>query len=275
MTIGQSAWCVAGTCIHCHPPHRGGLGAKSSSWKWSPIFHDLTLWLLTFYNNRRTKHPDNCCLSHPFLTLLRVSFSSLAMGLEGFKQKLKLGRFKPKTTPTAAHDGAGPSGNGQVPGPNTRASEAPADQDHQSPGPSKPAFDARPISELWDIAFDKLGEEEGELIQRYKTELLCPGSVTEALGLTIGTKANRRELVDALLKRKIEEVQRDAWKLKFSTSSEVPVKDLAQPVLSMVGWANDYITEAASGNAYASIAWFGVSLLLPVRTMPRGPTLRA
>ncbi len=65
-------------------------------------------------------------------------------------------------------------------------------------------------------------------------------------------------------------MQRDTWKLKFGSSSEVPVKDLAEPVLSIVGWANDYISEAASGNAYASMAWFGVSLLLPVRTMPRG-----
>ena len=193
------------------------------------------------------------------------------MGFDRFKQKLSLGRSKPKATPAAANDGAGPSSNTQVPGPNTRASEAPAEQDHQPPGPSKPAFDARPISELWDIAFDELGEENGELIQQYKTDLSRPGSLMEALGSTIvGAKANRRELMDAILKRKVEEVQRDAWKLKFGSSSEVPVKDLAEPVLSMVGWANDYITEAASGNAYASMAWFGVSLLLPVHTLPRG-----
>ena len=86
------------------------------------------------------------------------------MGFERFKQKLKLGHSKSKATPTAAHNGAGPSSNTLVPGSDTRASEAPLVQDHQPPGPGKPAFDARPISELWDIAFDKLGEDDGELI---------------------------------------------------------------------------------------------------------------
>ena len=40
------------------------------------------------------------------------------------------------------------------------------------------------------------------------------------------------------------------------------------PVVSMIGWAKDYIGAAASGNPYTAIAWSGVSLLLPVGFLP-------
>ena len=62
---------------------------------------------------------------------------------------------------------------------------------------------------------------------------------------------------------RLDEVQRDLWNLK-SGSFEVLVRDLAEPVLCVVGWANDHITGAVSLNGFDSIAWFGVSLLLPV-----------
>ena len=36
------------------------------------------------------------------------------------------------------------------------------------------------------------------------------------------------------------------------------------PVVGTIRWANDYISNALSANPYASLAWAGVSLLLPV-----------
>ena len=65
--------------------------------------------------------------------------------------------------------------------------------------------------------------------------------------------------MDAMLRRNLDEVHGDLWKLK-SGSSEVLVEDLAQSVLCVVGWANDYVTGAVGVNGFVSIAWFGVSV---------------
>lgn len=120
-----------------------------------------------------------------------------------------------------------------------------------------------PIRELWDAAYETLREEDGKLVRQYEEDLLS-GSVAAALGSTLEAKVSRREQMDAILKCKMDEVNRDTWKLKFG-DSEVPVRDVAEPVLGVVSWANDYIANAISANPYASIAWSGVSLLLPVR----------
>jgi hypothetical protein len=192
------------------------------------------------------------------------------MAFERLKQKLHLGRSKPTPTPAVAREGAGTRSKTQASESKPGASAATTSQPQ---APSKPAFvfseasDARPIRELWNIAYEKLREEDGELVQQYEADLLRPGDLMTSLGSIIGERANKRVLMDAALKRKVEEVQRDAWKLKFGGSA-VPVKDLTEDVLRVVGWANDYITNAASGNACTSIAWFGVSLLLPVGCPP-------
>ncbi len=119
-----------------------------------------------------------------------------------------------------------------------------------------------PIRELWNVAYEKLKEEDGELVRQYEEDLLS-GSVAVALRSTIEAGVSRREQMDTILRRKMDEVNRDTWKLKFG-NSEVPVRDVAEPVLGVVSWANDYVANAVSGNPYASIAWSGVSLLLPV-----------
>ncbi|PHH89641.1 hypothetical protein CDD83_5625 [Cordyceps sp. RAO-2017] len=73
--------------------------------------------------------------------------------------------------------------------------------------------------------------------------------------------------MNAILRSKMDEVNRDAWKVKFG-SSEIQVKDLAEPILGVVKRANDYIKGALNENPYGSIAWAGVSLLLPLALNP-------
>jgi len=60
-------------------------------------------------------------------------------------------------------------------------------------------------------------------------------------------------------------VQQNTWKLKFG-GKEVPVKDLMEPVVGIIEKANRYINSSLSANPYASIAWAGVGLFLPVCT---------
>jgi hypothetical protein len=61
----------------------------------------------------------------------------------------------------------------------------------------------------------------------------------------------------------MNEVNSNTWKLKFR-SSEVEVRDLVQPILGAVSLVNEYIIDAVTISPYASLAWAGISLLLPV-----------
>lgn len=69
--------------------------------------------------------------------------------------------------------------------------------------------------------------------------------------------------MQTILEYQMNEVNANTWKLKFR-SSEVEVRDLVQPILGAVSLVNEYITDAVTVSSYASLAWAGVSLLLPV-----------
>ncbi|RYC64329.1 hypothetical protein CHU98_g1861 [Xylaria longipes] len=135
--------------------------------------------------------------------------------------------------------------------------------------PNKPSessdYGERSIRELWDLAYEKLREEDEGLIKDYEAKL-C-GDLSVGLSSTLGSKVGMRERTQAILQRKMEEVNRDIWKLKFG-SSQTQVRDLVQPVLGVVNWVNDYIKGAVSASPFASVAWVGVSLLLPLFLNP-------
>ncbi|KAK4031768.1 hypothetical protein C8A01DRAFT_41782 [Parachaetomium inaequale] len=65
----------------------------------------------------------------------------------------------------------------------------------------------------------------------------------------------------------MDEINRKTWKLRFG-SNEFLVKDLAQPALGAINRVNEYITGALAANPYTSIAWAGVSLLIPLLLNP-------
>jgi N-terminal domain of NWD NACHT-NTPase len=120
------------------------------------------------------------------------------------------------------------------------------------------------ISELWNQAFEELRTKEQALIRGYEAVLSKDLAATAGSAMILSnSKSGRRGQMEAILKAKIAEINRNSWKLKFS-GKEVPVKDLMEPVAGVIGWANEYINSALSANPYASIAWSGVSLLLPV-----------
>ncbi|KAL7926925.1 ankyrin repeat-containing domain protein [Trichoderma austrokoningii] len=122
-----------------------------------------------------------------------------------------------------------------------------------------------PIRELWNIAYDKLRKEDERLIKdyEYKVQKNLKASISNA----IDSKISMRDQMDIILRSKMDEVNQNTWKLRFG-SSEVQVKDLAQPILSVINWANTYINGALTPNLCASMAWAGVSLLLPLFLNP-------
>ena len=122
-----------------------------------------------------------------------------------------------------------------------------------------------PISELWNQAYDDLKRDEEQLVSDYQSVLssdLAMTMITPTL-MIMGSKEERQQQMAALLAGKVEEAKKKTWKLKFG-GKEIPVKEVVESVVGIISWADDYISGALSTNPYASIAWGGVSLLLPV-----------
>jgi hypothetical protein len=120
------------------------------------------------------------------------------------------------------------------------------------------------VRELWNTAFEKLREEDDALVQHYEAKLR--GDLSAGLGSMLSTAvASRREQMNAILRRKMDEVNRETWKFRLGTK-EFLVKDLAQPALAVINRVNGHINGAVASNPCAAIAWAGVSVLLPVRT---------
>ncbi|UKZ57639.1 hypothetical protein TrVGV298_011499 [Trichoderma virens] len=122
-----------------------------------------------------------------------------------------------------------------------------------------------PIRELWNVAYEKLREEDSKLIQEYEIKL--QGCLPAALGCVPNLKESRREWMDTILKHKMQEMQGNIWKLTFG-SSELQLTGVVQNILGVIKSVNDYITPAVSSSSYASLAWAGVGVLLPLFLNP-------
>jgi len=66
-----------------------------------------------------------------------------------------------------------------------------------------------------------------------------------------------------LVEKKVAEAKKNAWKLKYG-ENQVLMNGLAAPIVNLINDAEKFVDGAVSSNPYASIAWAGVSLLLPV-----------
>ncbi|KAK5988503.1 hypothetical protein PT974_09986 [Cladobotryum mycophilum] len=114
-----------------------------------------------------------------------------------------------------------------------------------------------PISELWNSAYEKLREQDGNLVQRYEDDLKKNLNDHSALD----PKAHRREWMDTVLRQKMAEVQENMWKFSFG-NSDIPVAELVQPVFRVAKLANNFITTSIIPSPYTSMAWVGTSALL-------------
>ncbi|KAL6815059.1 ankyrin repeat-containing domain protein [Trichoderma sp. SZMC 28015] len=126
---------------------------------------------------------------------------------------------------------------------------------------TSPTLDNTSIRELWNVAYENLREEESALIAEYEAKL--QGSIIAGLGEALKLKSNTRERMWAILQSKMNEVNENTTKFRVG-STEVKMRDAAQQILNVIGAANNYITQAVSANPSASIAWAGVSFLLPL-----------
>lgn len=125
-----------------------------------------------------------------------------------------------------------------------------------------------PISELWNQAYEDLRSgDDKKLIEKYEaiieTELSAMVASTAAISSPALIKALRKENMKRILERKVTEVKDNKWRLRFN-DHELAVEEIVQPVIDVIDWADKYVSDALSANPYASIAWAGVSLILPV-----------
>ncbi|RDL33053.1 uncharacterized protein BP5553_08492 [Venustampulla echinocandica] len=115
------------------------------------------------------------------------------------------------------------------------------------------------ITELWTQAYEKLRIEDKGLVEKYEKNL--NESLRSEQNSAIEPGASIREKTEIVLKDRMDEVNRNQWKIRFGTS-EIPVKEVVQNVVSVINWTDAFVKSAIGENLPASIAWAGVSLLL-------------
>jgi ElaB/YqjD/DUF883 family membrane-anchored ribosome-binding protein len=170
----------------------------------------------------------------------------------------------PKVSGSVAESGASDPGTTSVSNVATKSNDHPGDRTTDSQ-------ELCPISELWNQAYEDLkSDSKGrKLIDKYEAIITTDLStmVASTAQVLAPVKASRKENMLRVLDKKMAEVKDNKWRLRFH-DHEVLVEDLAKPVINMIDMADKYVSDAVSANPYASIAWAGVGLILPV-SVPR------
>ncbi|EHK40269.1 hypothetical protein TRIATDRAFT_322726 [Trichoderma atroviride IMI 206040] len=155
-------------------------------------------------------------------------------------------RFKKITKKKTSPNGSGIQ--------NAAAQHTSAQQSQANETAPKVQIEDTPIKELWNVAYEKLREEDGALIAEYERILQC----SPAAGSTM------KDQLRIMLEKKMAEV--NARVSKFGKGkTEAPATEVVSKIM---GLANDYVHAAARTNSYTSIAWAGVGFILPLLINP-------
>ncbi|EPE03575.1 ankyrin repeat protein [Ophiostoma piceae UAMH 11346] len=148
--------------------------------------------------------------------------------------------------------------------PGSAASQAPASQ----------ALTPQPQS-LWDRAYDVLKANNKNLVEDYETLLAEYGKsvfneeqAASAHGTHNHTTPPRRQLLDAVITQGLQHLEEQRTKYTIAGREFVP-KDQIAKAAELVLWANSWISEAVKCSPEASIAWAGISIVLPLLTNPK------
>ncbi|KAE9379860.1 hypothetical protein N431DRAFT_121252 [Stipitochalara longipes BDJ] len=128
-----------------------------------------------------------------------------------------------------------------------------------------------PISELWNEAYEDLrsNPKDQKLIKKYEDIMAIDFStmVASTAQILAPVKVSRKDNMLRILDKKMTEVKDNKWRLRFH-DHEVLVEDLAKPVINVIDIVDKYVSDAVSTNPYASIAWAGIGLILPIFLNP-------
>ncbi|KAK0619143.1 hypothetical protein B0T14DRAFT_409032, partial [Immersiella caudata] len=128
---------------------------------------------------------------------------------------------------------------------------------------------------LWDRAYDALRESDRELVERYEKLLSREIQITDAdrtseAGGRLGDSSGplRREQLQMITKRGLQRLE--DRKLKYTIAGhEFVVGTQIDQAAKLVLWAKDWISLATKDSPEASVAWAGISLVLPLLTNPK------
>ena len=121
------------------------------------------------------------------------------------------------------------------------------------------------ISELWNVAYEELQAKEPKLMADYEESLsYSVSSIIPTTTMISGLgKIKRQEQMELLVKQKLKEDEEGQWRVPFG-DDRIAIRDLVEPVVNVIGWAQEYVGDALEASPYGSLAWGGVCLLLPV-----------
>ncbi|KAK3324517.1 hypothetical protein B0T19DRAFT_486672 [Cercophora scortea] len=119
------------------------------------------------------------------------------------------------------------------------------------------------LKSLWDRGYEGLKHDSPQLVDAY--EKLIDQSILDSL-LPADGQARQAHL-SLIIEKGLQRL--DESKIKYSIAGhEIVLKDQISQAASMVLWAKSWIGEAVKASPEASIAWAGVSIILPLLTNP-------
>jgi hypothetical protein len=116
------------------------------------------------------------------------------------------------------------------------------------------------IRKLWAVAYKSLREEEDSPVQTFENQIRRN---MPDIADRMSSDANTKDWMSKVVQTQMDQVKRDALKLRFG-NFEMEAQEVVKSVLAVVNWSKDYVSKALTSNPTASIAWGGVTLLLPV-----------
>ncbi|KAG9499469.1 hypothetical protein J7337_007925 [Fusarium musae] len=133
--------------------------------------------------------------------------------------------------------------------------------DEQLPAPKE---SGNSIRQLWAVAYKSLRDEEDSPVTKFEDQIRRDlPDIADRMSSDQSTK----EWMSKVVETQMDQVKRDTLKLRFG-NFEMEAQEVVKSVLAVVNWSKDYVSKALSSNPTASIAWGGVTLLLPLFLNP-------
>ncbi|KKO97167.1 hypothetical protein THAR02_10726 [Trichoderma harzianum] len=122
------------------------------------------------------------------------------------------------------------------------------------------ASSVRTDNDTWALAFKLAQERESNLMLAYEEYLFSLQGDNAASG-DISTP----EIIQSIVKRTIEDEEKKSWRVSlFGADYEVRIQ--VERLIKFLLWSDSIVKVAMSSQPYSSLAWSGVSLLLPLIT---------
>ncbi|KAF5597567.1 ankyrin repeat [Fusarium pseudocircinatum] len=120
------------------------------------------------------------------------------------------------------------------------------------------------IRQLWAVAYHSLRDEEDSPVQAFEDQIRRN---MPDIAHRMSSDANTKDWMSKVVQTQTDQVKRDTVKLRFG-NFEMEAQEVVKSVLAVVNWSKEYVSKALSSNPTASIAWGGVTLLLPLFLNP-------